>query len=142
MTNPQYPFGEMGDIGPMMQLYFDQLMWTTVPLAIGVFVSLWLVMPVTAGLGFGRVLLSAVVATLIGIALVLVVTIVRVMGVYGPMVDPTSGGGFSQLVEVLRNSITTVVLSVTWDQFAITAAAVFGLWGWQQSRERRLRAAS
>ena len=143
MTGVPEEFPYLGDIGPMVQVYGSELLWTTVPLAVGAFFSLWLVLPITAQLGIGRVILSAVVATAIGIVLVLLATVVQTMSYFGPMMDPTSGGGVRQLADMLLNGITTVTFRVSWNEFAVVAAGCLGVWGWQLSRElRRLRAAS
>jgi len=91
--------------------FVSSLLLTVVPFAVGVFVSLWLVLPVSAGVRFRSLVLRGLVASLLGAAVATLVYVVRVVPAGGYMPPDQWALQFLEAV-ALAASYAPVVLLV------------------------------
>jgi hypothetical protein len=109
-------------------------LWQTVPLAAGVFLSFWLVLPVRPQQRLGGVLLRSAVALLVGLALAIALEAVRLTASDLP-VNPTQGGAVDNRYYIL---VLGGLAHDAWQLFAgslgLVLAAGLAMWGWLRTR--------
>ena len=109
-------------------------LWQLVPMAVGVFASFWLILPIRRHQGVGGVVLRGLVAVLVGVLIATVVAAVRLLASDLPVepspTDPDDNRYYLLVIGTLANS--------AWQLFADTVglviAAALAMWGWLVTR--------
>jgi len=107
-----------------------------VPMAVGVFVSFWLVLPIRPEQGVGAVVLRALAALLLGLVISIGVEAVRLTTSDLPVNPYTQGGAVDNRYYIL---VVGGLAHDAWQLFSSTYAVVISaglaLWGWLHTRE-------
>lgn len=110
-------------------------LWQLVPMAVGVFLSFWLVAPIRPGQRVGGVVLRTLVAVLVGLVLAVAVEAVRLTASDLPVNPYTQGGAVDNRYYIL---VVGGLANDAWrlfaGTFAIVVAAGLALWGWLHTR--------
>lgn len=123
--------------GPVFFDAVPRALWLFVPLAIGVFLSFWLVAPLRASLRLGQALQRSFVALVIGAVFGSVGTVIRTLAIGQPaLADPAPGGGFDvrQLLYLLANALNTSITGFVW-AFSLVLLCGVVLWNWLARNE-------
>ncbi|GAB3605840.1 hypothetical protein GCM10027413_12490 [Conyzicola nivalis] len=109
-------------------------LWQVVPLAVGVFLSFWLVLPIRPHQRVGGVVLRSIVALLIGLVIAVAVEAVRLTTSDLP-VNPTQSGAVDNRYYIL---VLGGLANDAWQLFAsslgLALAAGLAMWGWLRTR--------
>lgn len=137
----QFGSGGLEYAASVLQGVWIAALTTALPMAVGVFVSLWLLAPIGAVLRLGHVIARGLLATAAGAALTLVVGFVVLVGRAVGALRPWFGSSFDSngslrefgpgLLSAVTQALTTAV------QLApLVTLAVVLLWTWTRSTDR------
>lgn len=110
-------------------------LWRLVPLALGAFLSFWLIAPLRPELRVGGVIGRSFVAVLIALVLVVIVTLIRLIADNQSSLNPSAGDPVDTRLYLLIGGTVVhdawVTLSTT---FLLVVATGLGAWGWMRDR--------
>jgi hypothetical protein len=125
--------------GPAFGAGLRMSLGTVTPLAIGAFLSFWLVVPLAPQMRLIAVLWRCVVAVVVATLLVAVTTAIRIISGNQLALFPDAGGDVDPRLYVL---IAVGILNATWvavsTNFTLIVAAGLGIWGWLRGRQAPL----
>jgi hypothetical protein len=114
-------------------------LWRMVPLAIGAFVSFWLIAPLRPELRVGGAIARSFVAVFVALVLVVIVTLIRLVADNQSSLSPSAGNPVDPRLYLLIGGgllhDAWMTLSTT---FLLVVATGLGTWGWM--RDKALRA--
>lgn len=109
-------------------------LWQLVPMAVGVFVSVWLLLPVRPEQRVGGVVGRALVAVLVGLVVATAIAAARLLATDLP-VSPKQGGADDNRYYIL---VLGTLANSAWQLFSATiglvVATALALWGWLHTR--------
>jgi len=109
-------------------------LWQLVPMAVGVFASFWLILPIRRQNRVGGVVVRGLVAVLVGLLIAAVVTTVRLLALDLPVqpsqTDPTDNRYYVLVIGSLANAMWQLFSS----SVGLVIAAALAMWGWLVTR--------
>lgn len=109
-------------------------LWQLVPMAVGVFASFWLILPIRRQNRVGGVILRGLIAVLVGLLIADVVTTVRLLGLDLPVqpsqTDPTDNRYYILVIGSLANAMWQLFSS----SVGLVIASALAMWGWLVTR--------
>jgi hypothetical protein len=131
-------FGGLDAYNPLVGM-FQQLTTSVLPIAAGVFLAFWLVVPITADLPLARVIVRSLVAAAIASAVSLVISVVFALATAVSTAGPLFGNSFpvpdgGSLFFSLVGSIQSVAYTFLSTTPLIVLAGVL-VWLWLSKRE-------
>ncbi|WP_411700543.1 hypothetical protein [Conyzicola sp.] len=119
---------------PALGVTVPYVLWHVIPLAAGVFLSFWWVLPIRPQQRVGGVVLRSIVALVIGLAIAIAIEAVRLTTSDLP-VNPTQGGAVDNRYYIL---VLGGLANDAWNLFAgsfgLVVAAGLAMWGWLRTR--------
>ena len=120
---------------PALGVAVPYALWQLVPLAAGVFLSFWLILPIRPRQRVGGVVLRAIVAVLVGLVIAVAVEAVRLTASDLPVNPYTQTGVVDNRYYIL---VVGGLAHDAWQLFAgtfgLVMAAGLAMWGWLHTR--------
>ena len=114
-------------------------LWRMVPLALGAFVSFWLIAPLRPELRVGGAIGRSFVAVFIALVVVVIVTLIRLIADNQSSLSPSAGNPVdTRLYLLIGGSLLHDAWTTLSTTFLLVVATGLGAWGWM--RDRALRA--
>jgi hypothetical protein len=115
-------------------------LWQVLPMAVGVFLSFWLLLPLRPAQRTREAILRSLGAVAIGLALAVLVAAIRLLTTDLPVNPMTQGGATDNRYYLF---VAGGLANDTWqlfvDAFAMVVAVGLALWGWMRVRSTSAR---
>jgi len=109
-------------------------LWQLVPMAAGVLLSFWLILPIRSGQGVGGVVLRTLGAVLLGLLFATAVAAVRLLSADLPVEPSQTDPADNRYYILVLGSLANTAWQLFAASFGLVVATGLALWGWLHTR--------